>query len=140
MKNIFLAMSLLLFSSVAFATPVGGKIFYEIPGANRVAVRDVSLDVPARGQGEVVLRGKGFEWRSDKFWTVKNDGQTIFYVAFQTEFEEHKATILFRGTYLKGSNLILYYGDFYKKSGHDFVNRDISDFKYKGGFKFDYIR
>jgi hypothetical protein len=133
-------MSLLFFSSVAFATSVGGKIFYEIPGANRVAVRDVSLDVPPRGQGELVLRGKGFEWRSDKFWTVKNDGQTIFYVAFQTEFEEHKATILFRGTYLKGSNLILYYGDFYKKPGHDFVNRDISDFKYKGGFKFDYIR
>jgi hypothetical protein len=134
---IFIAV---LFSLSSWAKPVEGEIFYKKSDGD-VARRAVTLEVPSKGEGEVVLRGNGFEWRSTDFWTKKKDnGQIMFIVAFKTEFMDKPSTIAFVGTYLKGSNEIIYNGNFYKKEGHDFVRGDDSDFRYEGGFSFNYLR
>lgn len=139
MKTVFL-LSFFILSTNLFSAEVDGQMFYKLPDGNLVT-RDVTIDVPARGQGEVVLSGKGFEWKTKKFWTKKIKGQTLFIAAFKTEFQEFKSTIILKGSYLKGSNQIKYYGDFYKMSGHgQFNENSLANFNYVGGFSFNYIR
>lgn len=139
MKKILMTLVLLATSNV-YATPVDGEIFYKLPDGN-LAIREVVLDVPSRGQGEVVLTGKNFEWKTEKFWTLKVKGQTLFFAAFKTEFRDLKSTIVFKGTYIQAENQIKYYGSFYKKSGHaEFDKELLTGFKYSGGFTFSYQR
>jgi len=138
MKLLIVIASLLL-SAAAWSKPVSGELFYKKPSGD-IARRAVTLDVPSRGQGEVVLSGNGFEWSTTDFWSTEQNGQTVFTAAFQTEFMGMKSVIAFQGTYLKGANEIIYSGNFYKREGHGAVNQDISDFKYNGGFSFNYVR
>lgn len=56
-----------LFSLNLLATEVDGTITYKLPNGELVD-RNVSIEVPSRGMGEVVLRGERFEWKTDKFW------------------------------------------------------------------------
>jgi len=137
--KLILLLSTLLLSFSTFATEVNGKLFYTMPSGELVK-RTVTLEVPARGQGEVVLSGNSFEWRTTNFWSDNVNGEDIFYAVFKTEFKEFKSTIALKGTYIKGTNKILYFGTMYKKSGHHEVEGDISDFKFSGGFKFAYKR
>lgn len=130
----------LLFSVGVHAAPVDGEIFYVTPTSGDIAIRNVTLEVPSRGQGEVVLSATNFDWRSTDFWTTFENGKTIFNVAFKTQFMNFKSTIVLKGTYLKGKNKIKYYGDFYKKKGYGAYNKDLSDMKYAGGFNFNYDR
>jgi hypothetical protein len=140
MKTLLLSL-FLTFSFSGQATPVDGKIVYKLPNGSLVE-RMVKLEVPSRGQGEVVLSGKNFEWKTSNFWTVKKAGQTKFYAAFKTEFMAQKSVILFKGTYLKGTNKLLYYGDFYKLKGHKEIheNSSLKNFRFGGAFKFKFIR
>lgn len=121
----------MLFSTFSFAEAVDGEIFYKLPDGT-MAVREVVLDVPARGQGEVILSGNGFEWRSSDFESQTYHGQTVFSVSFKTEFAGKKSIIKLRGTYFKTDDHIKYYGNLYKlKKGK---------VKYIGGFEFNYPR
>lgn len=138
MKILF-SFIVVLFSLSAWATPVDGEIFYKKKSGELVS-RAVTLDVPSKGQGEVVLSGKNFRWATKDFWTTQANGQVLFTAAFQVEFMGKKSTIAFEGTYLKGSNKIIYQGDFFKRPGHDPVNESIADFTYNGGFRFKYDR
>jgi len=138
MRNLLIIVTFLI-SGALHAAQVEGSIFYLKPDGE-MATRDVTIDVPARGQGEVVLSGNGFEWRSDNFWTVENKGRSIFYVSFQSEFRGQQFTTVFRGTYLRGTNQLRYYGDFYKKSGHEADFKNLSTYKHSGGFEFVYDR
>lgn len=140
MKNL-IASFLLLTSSIVFAAPVpvDGKIVYKLPSGELVE-RMVTLDVPARGQGEVVLSGKNFEWRTKNFKSITVAGKEAFVAAFKTEHENRKSVVVLSGTYLKGSNKILYYGDVYKKSGHSLFGGSLLGFKYIGAFKFSFDR
>ena len=52
-----LLLLMALLSSNVMATEVAGKIFYATPD-DELAVREMTLEVPARGEGEVVLRGE----------------------------------------------------------------------------------
>ena len=137
--KVLLGVISILFSFSALANPVAGEIFY-VKKDGELARRAVSLEVPSMGKGEVVLSGNNFEWRTTDFWTTKRNGEVIFTAAFQTQFMGMTSTIALEGTYLKGSNEIVYNGNFYKKKGHDPVNGDISDFDYNGCFTFNFIR
>ena len=137
--KILMVIALCFFSLIANATPVSGEIFYKKKNGDLVR-RSVVLEVPSMGKGEVVLSGKNFEWRSTDFWSMKVKGQTVFTVTFKTEFMGMKSLVALRGTYLKGKNEIIYSGDFFKKKGHAWVEGDISDFPYGGGFSFSYQR
>jgi len=134
-----LFLASILFSFSIFAKPVTGDLYYK-KGSGEIAHRAVTLEVPSRGEGEIVLSGNGFEWRSTDFWTTKRNGRTLFTVAFQTEFMDKKVVIALEGTYLNGTNEIIYSGNVFKKNGHEPVNRDLSDFVYIGGFHFSYDR
>ncbi|MEM7647148.1 MAG: hypothetical protein AAF203_09580 [Pseudomonadota bacterium] len=128
-----------LFSMSVWAKPVDGELFYKKKNGELVK-RDVTLEVPSRGQGEVVLSGKNFEWRTKDFWTTQEKGQTLFTAAFKTEFMGFKSVIAFQGTYLQGTNEIIYDGNFFKRDGDEAANGDISDFEYNGGFRFSFER
>jgi len=137
MKLFTILFTLFFSGSVIANTAVDGTIAYKLPNGELVK-RSVTLEVPSRGQGEVVLRGEKFEWRTSKFWTVKKAGKTTFIAAFKTQFRQFKSIIALKGTYLKGSNKILYYGDTYKKSGHKDFDKNLQGFRYSGAFKFEY--
>lgn len=121
------------------ATSVDGKIFYELPSGDLVD-RAVSIDVPSRGIGEVVLSGKRIEWKSSNFSSEQVNGRMVFTVAFKTEFREFKSTMVLKGTYIKAKNKILYYGDLYKRNGHIEFQNDLTDFEHTGGFSFKFDR
>ena len=139
--KLLLILPFFFFSVSSWATSVEGKLVYKMPNQELVT-RVVNLTVPARGQGEVVLSGKNFEWRTDNFWHLSKGGQTLFFAVFKTQFQDFKSTILFKGTYLKGTNKILYYGDMYKKKGHHEISieSELSSLRHSGGFKFEFDR
>jgi len=129
----FMSALLLSLISSAYAVAVEGEVFYKLPDGT-MAVRDVILDVPEKGQGEVVLSGKSFEWRTKKFKSKTKNGQTFFKIVFNVEFEEKKSIQIFKGTYFKTSDHIKYYGSIYKKEDNK------SKAKYIGGFEFNFER
>lgn len=137
MKLLTIVFALLFSSAVMASSSVAGSIVYKLPNGELVK-RAVTLEVPSRGQGEVILRGAKFEWRTSKFWTVKKAGKTTFTAVFKTEFRQFKSLVAITGAYLKGSNKIMYYGDTFKKNGHSFEGESLSGFQYSGGFKFEY--
>lgn len=122
-----------------FAIPVDGKITYKLPSGSLVD-RIVTIDVPERGQGEVILTGEGFEWKTKIFKAFNSKKQTFFTAAFHTEHMNKKSTVLLKGTYLKGTNRILYYGDIYKFEGHVPLAESLLGFDYIGAFNFGYDR
>jgi len=128
----FLIMTLLLSLSNAFTIEVDGEVFYQLPNG-KMAVREVTIDVPPKGQGEVILSGKSFEWKSTKFKSFNKFGQDIFTVVFDTEFEEVKSKQIFKGTYFKTDDHIKYYGNIYEKKAKKKLT-------YIGGFEFNYPR
>lgn len=137
MKLYTLIFALFFSGAVIANSSVAGNLVYKLPNGELVK-RAVTLEVPSRGQGEVVLRGTKFEWKTTKFWTVKKAGKTTFVAVFKTQFRQFKSLIALKGTYLKGTNKIMYYGDTYKKKGHNFEAESLVGFNYSGGFKFEY--
>ena len=130
----------LFFGISSFAAEVPGQLYYKKKDGD-VARRDVIIDVPSMGKGEVILKGKGFEWRTDEFWSEKTErGEILFTAAFQTEFMGMQSTIVFQGTYLKGKNEIIYQGNFLKQKGFVEVTKDFEGFRYGGGFSFNFLR
>jgi hypothetical protein len=126
-----LLISLLVSSSAFAATEVAGKIFYKIPNGN-LETRLATLEVPSRGEGEVVLKAGQFEWRTSDFSSREAHGQQIFEATFNVEWQGRISQLKFVGTYIRAENKIVYYGDFYQ------VKTD--DVKYSGGFVFQYDR
>ena len=138
MKFCLLTLTLLFSSFASALVPVDGKIFYK--SSNGVLVeRDVTLEVPERGQGEVILSGEGFEWKTKMFRSFEINDRTTFIAAFKGESRGKKFTLALSGTYLKGENKILYYGDVFKKDGHKFIY-NLAGFDYVGGFNFSFDR
>ena len=127
MKLVFLALTLLSFNS--FATQVDGKITYKLPSGDLVD-RQVVLETPSRGQGEVILSGKKFEWRTKKFQSFNTLGKDTFVAIFDTKFMGTQSTLVFKGTYLKGSNKLLYTGDIYKTANKKTRHLGVFSFEY----------
>ncbi len=128
MKKIFSAL-LLTFSISAFATPVDGTITYKLP-SGELAERDVTLETPSRGQGEVVLTGKNFTWKTTNFNSYETSGKVTFMAIFDTKFMGQQSKLLFKGTYLKGSNKLIYAGNIFKIKKNKVKHLGLFDFKF----------
>jgi hypothetical protein len=138
MKMLSVLIASLLTLSVS-ATQVDGKLFYKLPSGD-LAERSVTLEVPSRGQGKVTLSGPNFNWTTDKFKTVTKNGKTSFVAAFKTSFMNFKSVMIFKGTYIQANDKILYYGDFYKRDGHNNLDAQVTGAQFQGGFDFSYNR
>ena len=103
----------LIFSGQLIASEAPGKIFYKSKDGT-LAEREVTLEVPSRGQGEVILRGEKIEWKSKNFHHMDEHGRKVFVVDFDVERNGKKKVISFRGTYMRTEDRVLYYGDLFK--------------------------
>jgi hypothetical protein len=129
--KLFAILSLLVSGPLFAATDVTGKIFYKLPNGNLVS-RAATIQVPSRGQGEVVLKGENFEWKTTVFSSKEAHGQQIFEATFPVEWQGESSQFKFIGTYIRAENKIVYYGDFYKLKNNEV--------KHGGGFAFKYDR
>jgi hypothetical protein len=132
----FLALGLLFaLSDAALASSVTapGKVFYVKDGA--IVQREASLVVPSRGEGKVILKTQSMELEAAQFSSRQENGRTIFYVLFRNIPMAPAGTeMAFKGTYVRGSNLAVYYGDIFKRAaGHSDPH---SGWDYSGGFRF----
>ena len=136
--SFYLAAVILGFSGNLQAAEAEGQVFYKLPSGELVH-RDVTLEVPSRGEGDVILRGETTEFTSIKHFTVKKKGKTTFYVIFKETSPEGKVVYkVFRGAYLRGTNQAKYYGDIYVKTQVPGTSTlaEASVGKYVGGFWF----
>ena len=73
-----------------------------------------------KGQGDVVLTAGETKVKAHAFKAVKQGNRTIFAVVFLDPPGAPKKTAAgFMGTYMRGSNLAVYYGDIYAKKYED---------------------
>jgi hypothetical protein len=142
--------ALFTLATSAHAVEVPGKVIYKMP-SNALVTRDVRLDVPPRGQGKVIWKSAHSQMESHAFKTKKLNGRTIFSVLFLDPpgAPDHTAMVI-TGSYLRGTNEVIYYGDIYAKhyeGGHGDIatllddaeqslEDDGSGWAYAGGFKF----
>jgi len=113
-----------------------GQVTYEHPNGQLVS-RDCSLFVPSRGVGEVTLKCGDFSTSSAEFSTERVDGQVVFTVLFREMTGAPEGTVAkYRGSYLRGSNKALYYGDVFASSDVTARLDSSTSWQYAGGFSF----
>ena len=144
---------MLLFGANAYvgdSIDAPGKVFYKLPDES-IVKRDVVLTVPSRGEGKVYLRSGRISVEAARFFSRELNGRTIFYVIFDQypgQSSENELAV-YRGTYTRGSNLALYYGDVFKvgrstaMADQDELHLDLTENsgispKYIAGFYFKY--
>ena len=91
-----------------------GKVFYVIPEGDLVT-REVTLTVPACGQGSIVISSAS-GWRSETttFFTKRHGDHTTFVVVFKDpQGDNPNRYLTFKGSYVRGKNLAKYWGDMY---------------------------
>ncbi len=124
MKSAFLWLGLCFSTSLmAVTVDAPGKIFF-IDQEGALTKQDATLGVPSRGQGEVTLTGDHWSATSQDFFSIHYHGRTVFYVLFR-DFGHNHRSVLFRGTYLRGTNKAAYWGDFYE--GHCGVGKALRE-------------
>ena len=142
-------LSTLLSASAWGMAGADGKIFYK-KSSGELVKRAVSIVVPPRGEGEVVLKFGDKELSTPYFKTKTYHGRTVFVVAFKKPeaFSEDLAgngALVMKGSYMRGSNMAVYYGDLYlvKKAsqelmeyGLEFDSHGETTFSHLGGFAF----
>lgn len=124
-----------------------GQVFYKMP-TGEIVSRETTLVVPLKGQGDVSLKTATRALKATKFWTTHLSGRTIFNVAFENPPGAPANTfVVFSGSYLRGSNVAVYYGDIYQRNSNGGKPIDLStldqwsseqpkDLTYSGGFFF----
>jgi hypothetical protein len=155
MKNLKFLITVMFLSlgigqAYGFSIDANGVLFYQKGEGGEIAVRNMTLSVPPRGEGSITLSSQNspFDLETERFFSKKKKGRTVFYVVFeglrQPGTQGPGSTMVLKGTYLRGSNKALYYGNVYKKKG-GLSEKEMSDqylsslrgFKYGGGFKFE---
>ena len=138
--KLMLAIATLFSLNLAFAdVTAGGHVFYVTPTSGDLVYRNVSITVPSRGQGDVTLTMPGLTATADRFFTVESKGRKVFYVVFTgLPFMGDDEQLVFRGTYQRGNNEAIYYGDSFKVSpSADIVKAmERGDASHSGGFFF----
>ena len=124
-----------------------GDVFYKMQNGEIVR-SELTLEVPMKGQGDILLKTNTTDFKATKFWTEHKSGRTIFYMTFDNPPGAPENTkAIFKGTYIRGTNVALYYGDIYQivssvkqakefsqlRPGHHQKEKDL---KYIGGFFF----
>ncbi len=91
-----------------------GKVFYVIPDGDLVA-REVTLTVPACGEGTVVLSSaSGWRTETTTFWSNEVAGRKVFVVVFQNpKGDNPNHYLVLKGSYIRGKNAAKYWGDMY---------------------------
>lgn len=103
------------FASTALSVEVGGRFIYKMP-AGELVLRDATLDVPPRGQGKVVLKYSLGSIESDKFRHKTVNNRTVFQVLFMNPpGAPANSAMVLSGTYMRGTNGVIYFGDVYGK-------------------------
>ena len=84
------------------------------------------------------------QWfEAHKFFHNRKSGRTVFHMIFDSYNPEH--CVVFRGTYMRGSNKVIYYGDLFEfacEHGEQFGANESEflknhpEMKHMGGFKF----
>ena len=127
MKVLGLIIVAMCFSLTGYAASIDapGQVFYKMPNGE-IVKRAATLQVPSRGQGQVVLKGAQSNLVAERFFSKKKNGRTIFYVVFD-KFPGKKADqrAVYRGTYARGSNMALYYGDVFIVDENDASGDDL---------------
>ena len=117
MKNSLLKMVVVLgstfvWSHVALAVDAAGEVFYK-KSSGEIVLRSVTLEVPSQGQGDVLLKAPEGNVKAEAFEVKHVGNRVVFYVAFPVPEDVTKIAV-FKGTYLRGSNLAAYYGDVFE--------------------------
>jgi hypothetical protein len=115
-----------LFSTHAMseeAVETNGKVFYKMPNGELVK-REVTLILPSKGEGDVILRSGDHEVVAHHYFSKEKNGRIVFTICFPSHHGEANEMKVFRGTYVRGTNKAIYYGDIFKMKheGHDFQN------------------
>lgn len=114
----------------------GGAVVYKHPNG-QIVNRECSIFVPSMGRGDVALKCSNFEVRSREFTTERNANQVIFTVLFRDiEGAPEGAIAKYRGTYLRGTNQALYYGDVFSSLDAQADINSMQGWQYTGGFMF----
>ncbi len=109
----YILMSLFVLSTKSWAVDVNGHVVYKMPSGELVN-REVVLDVPPRGQGKVIWKTSSHQLESEHFRTRHVNGRVIFEVLFKNPPGAPANTMMaLTGTYQRGSNGVIYYGDIY---------------------------
>jgi hypothetical protein len=122
MKQLALSLVMLASASAMAVDHPGhlkaeGHAFYK--EGKKIEKKLVNLFVPKMGKGKVILEVGGKEAESHGFKTVDVNGRKVFYVVF-TDLKgitgaPKDTAYLLRGTYMRGDNVAVYYGDFFSK-------------------------
>ena len=105
-----------------------------------LVTRDVTLTVPARGQGKVTLTGQNFTWSSEVFNSYNNRGRDVFVTLFEGKVGDTTKTFYFIGTYIRTKTKILYTGDIFTSPELGITNFSLKGYKHVGVFNFTYNR
>lgn len=91
-----------------------GHVFYK--GKEGALVkRDVTLTVPPRGEGELVLSAENWKASTTHFFSYETAGRIVFTAVFIKPFAGHsESSLVLTGSYLRGTNKAVYWGDMYK--------------------------
>ncbi len=151
--NKVLASLLFFFLSVGSvsALEIPGKVFYSIKRTGDVVSRDMILDMSEGRNGKIVVRAAemNFSLEAKKSFTRSKRGKDTFYLATTMKAPDfaggQKSAMVFKGTYLKGKNVIKYYGDVYSKNIEDEKELNgietkedcLEGYEFKGGFSFE---
>ena len=150
--NLWILVAAVFTSATSFAVDVAGHFVYKMPSGELV-IRNATLDVPPRGQGKVILKYSSGSIDSDKFRHRTVNNRVIFEVLFLNPPGAPENTAMaMTGSYLRGSNGVIYFGDVYGKSHtagltdsliNEFEAGDFtaegSDWKHSAGFEFNTI-
>lgn len=113
-----------------------GFVTYKHPNGELVN-RECSLSVPAMGVGQVKLKCGVHEMITSEFDTTRRHGRIIFSVIFRDiDGAPEGSASKYRGSYLRGSNQAIYYGDVYSSSDASAGLVGDTAWQYTGGFMF----
>ena len=134
------AICSLFLSSVATGNAAGvwadGYVTYKHPNGKLVN-RECAMFVPAMGIGEVKLKCGDFSTSTTEFSTRQVNGQSIFSVLFRDMNGAPAGTVArYQGSYLRGSNQAIYYGDVFSSSDSQAKLEGEGSWTYAGGFMF----
>jgi hypothetical protein len=91
-----------------------GHVFYKAPDGALVK-RELNLTVPPRGEGEITLSTDRWSASTSHFFSKEVAGGIEFTVVFVKPFPEHsESSLVLTGSYMRGSNAAVYWGDLYK--------------------------
>jgi hypothetical protein len=127
-------------SPAATTVEAPGQFFYKMP-SGEIVRRDTILVVPMKGQGEVSFKTATKNVKAKQFWTEHNAGRTIFYVAIENPpGAPENTSMILEGSYIRGTNLALYYGDVYQKTGTEQRPSDLVPEKFRNSKQIHYFR